>query len=119
MTTLIKNVEIVTPTNVLHRGSCLLEAGYIAYIGQEEPPADRVIDGEGGYLLAGFVDLHCHGGGDDRMLAMLLGESCEDPLGQRASDFDGFTSAMIGIAGNMSIEEGKTIDVKKYIDALR
>ncbi len=60
-----------------------------------------------------------HGGGDDRLLATILGEETKDELGQHASGFDGFTSAMIGIAGNMSIKEGKTIDVKKYIDTLR
>ncbi len=60
-----------------------------------------------------------HGGGDDRMLAMLLNEGGKDELNQRADGFDGFTSAMIGIAGNMSILEGKTIDVAKYIDTLR
>ncbi len=60
-----------------------------------------------------------HGGGDDRMLAMILGAEQRDELGQHASGFDGFTSAMIGIAANKSIAEGKTIDVKEYIDALR
>ncbi len=59
-----------------------------------------------------------HGGGDERMLKDILTNS-KDELGQHASAFDGITSAMIGIAGNMSIESNKTIDVKALIDSLR
>ncbi len=62
MSTFIKNVNIVTPTGVLTRHGCLLKDGLIAYLGTQEQSADSTVDGEGAYLLAGFIDLHCHGG---------------------------------------------------------
>ncbi len=58
----IKNVNIVTPTGVLPSSGCLIEGGYISYIGTQPQRADEVFDGKGGYLLPGFIDLHCHGG---------------------------------------------------------
>ncbi len=72
----IKNVNIVTPTEVLYGNTCLIEDGYIVYIGKEEKKADYTVEGNGGYLLAGFIDIHCHGGnGYDFMDA-----SCEEML---------------------------------------
>ena len=62
MRTLIKNVDIVTKDRVLESSACVIEDGIIASIGVTEE-CDKVIDGEGGYLLPGFIDLHCHGGG--------------------------------------------------------
>jgi predicted amidohydrolase YtcJ len=34
--------------------------GRIVYRGEEEPGADEVVDLEGGFVLPGFVDAHCH-----------------------------------------------------------
>ena len=62
MTTFIKNAKIVTPERVIERGGLLIEDGVITYVGQTEQAADEVIDAENGYLLPGFIDLHCHGG---------------------------------------------------------
>ena len=62
MRTLIKNVNIVTRTEVLEDSACVIEDGVITAVGHDEE-CDRVIDGEGGYLMPGFIDLHCHGGG--------------------------------------------------------
>lgn len=59
--TLFKNANIVTPSEVLFGYFLAYEDGYITYIGKEEIAADEVIDAEGDYLLAGFIDLHCHG----------------------------------------------------------
>ncbi len=59
-----------------------------------------------------------HGGGDERMLRDMF-ENTDDDLGRRADCFDGISSAMIGIAGNMSIKEGKAIDVKSLLASLR
>ena len=64
-------------------------------------------------------DKTSHAGGDSRLLSMIFGNVKDDPLNQSASSYDGFTSAMIGIAANMSIESGKTIDLKEYLDKLK
>jgi N-acetylglucosamine-6-phosphate deacetylase len=58
---LFKNANIVTPSGVLFGYFLAYEDSYITYIGKEEIAADEVIDAEGDYLLAGFIDLHCHG----------------------------------------------------------
>lgn len=60
-----------------------------------------------------------HGGGDERMLAMLFGDLKEDPLQQCSDSFDGVKSAIIGIAANQSIKEGKRIDVTPILDKMR
>ena len=63
MKTLIKNIDIVTRDAVLKNSLCLIEDRIIKRIGECTEDCDRVIDGEGGYLMHGFIDLHCHGGG--------------------------------------------------------
>ncbi len=60
-----------------------------------------------------------HDGGDDRMVAMLFGGLKDDPLGQCADSFDGIKSAMIGIAANKSIKEGKRIELTPILDKMR
>ena len=61
MRTVIKNVKIVTSSQVLEDCVCAYLGGVIDYIGKEMPVCDEVIDGNGNYLIPGFVDLHCHG----------------------------------------------------------
>lgn len=58
----IKNVHIVTPTGVIENGFLAYEDGIITYVGQQEQAVSSLIDGKGGYLFPGFIDLHCHGG---------------------------------------------------------
>lgn len=62
MKTLIKNTDIVLKDRVLKNSYCLIENDKITYIGSDEKSADKVVDGKNHYLLAGFIDLHCHGG---------------------------------------------------------
>ena len=62
MKTLIKNVNTVTYDAVLENSSCVIENGLITYIGYQPPICESTIDGNGGYLMPGFIDLHCHGG---------------------------------------------------------
>ncbi len=62
MKLLIKNAKVVTPTEVFNNYNCLVTDGYIDYLGIDEKSADKTLDARGGYLLAGFIDLHCHGG---------------------------------------------------------
>lgn len=61
MRTLIKNAKVVTAERVID-GCCAYTDGVIDYVGEQEVPADEIIDAEGGYLVPGFIDLHCHGG---------------------------------------------------------
>lgn len=62
MKTLIKNVNIVTRDKIIENGYCLIENDLISYVGNERVVCDTEIDGNGGYLMPGFIDLHCHGG---------------------------------------------------------
>ena len=62
MKTLIKNAKIITSTAVLKGQYLTFTDGVIDYIGTEEVAADEVIDAAGGYLVPGFIDIHCHGG---------------------------------------------------------
>ncbi|EXX89399.1 N-acetylglucosamine-6-phosphate deacetylase [Paenibacillus darwinianus] len=63
----ITNVRIVTPQGVVH-GSLSAANGRITSVYTGEERADTIkggmetIDGEGGWLLPGFVDVHVHGG---------------------------------------------------------
>lgn len=61
-TLLIKNARAVLPAGVSEPLGVLLSDGKIQAIGYEGS-ADRVLDAKGGYLMAGFVDIHVHGGG--------------------------------------------------------
>lgn len=61
-----------------------------------------------------------HGGGDMRLLDMLLRGGLADPLNQTAGSRDGTMSCMIGICANESIKTGRPVkltdllDVEKY-----
>jgi N-acetylglucosamine-6-phosphate deacetylase len=65
--TLIINARIVTENGTI-RGWILLREGKIFALGEtDQPPppesaAAQRIDGEGGWVLPGFIDLHVHGG---------------------------------------------------------
>lgn len=62
MNCVLKNVRPVTPEGTLALANVLIRDGKIADLDYKGDTRDA-IDGEGGYLLAGFVDLHLHGGG--------------------------------------------------------
>ena len=59
-----------------------------------------------------------HAGADLPMLSMLFGDA-PDKLGQCSDSFDGVKSAMIGIAANRSIREGRRIDVKEILEKMK
>ncbi|WP_028549873.1 N-acetylglucosamine-6-phosphate deacetylase [Paenibacillus sp. UNC451MF] len=69
--TYIYNVRIVTPDTTIKNGWILLSDGHIAAIGKETGSVEHartlardceVIDGQGGWMLPGFIDVHVHGG---------------------------------------------------------
>ena len=60
-----------------------------------------------------------HAGGDEKLIAMIFGNEKDDEYGQQADSYAGMVSAMIGIAANESIKTGRTIDMTKYLKALK
>lgn len=63
MTVKIINAALVLPDGVIENGAVTLKDGIIHKIGKASVECDRVYDLEGGFLLPGFIDIHCHGGG--------------------------------------------------------
>lgn len=62
--TYIRNIRAVLPDRVLPLGNVLLWDGKIAALGNGAIPADAAcVEGDGGYLFPGFIDVHVHGGG--------------------------------------------------------
>ena len=62
---LIKNAQLITPTDQLAQGWLLSRGHQISLIGSGEAPelnADQEIDAAGLTLLPGFIDVHVHGG---------------------------------------------------------
>ena len=64
MKTLIKDVTVVLSDGYIENGYAVAQDGIITDIGQGIPEGsfDTVINGDGGYLCPGFVDIHVHGG---------------------------------------------------------
>ena len=62
---LITNGTVVTPDAVLDPGWLTVRDGRITEVGAGTPmPIGlRRVDAHGGWILPGFVDIHCHGGG--------------------------------------------------------
>ena len=61
MRTLIKNGKVVTSEKVM-KGCVAFTDGVIDYVGTAPVEADEIIDAEGGFIVPGFIDIHCHGG---------------------------------------------------------
>lgn len=61
---LVTGGRIVTPEGVLDDGWVAVEDQRITGVGTGEPPtgADETVDVTGGWVVPGFVDIHCHGG---------------------------------------------------------
>lgn len=58
------HVQVVTPYEILSDRWVCAEGGLLTAIGSGAcPSGDVLVDGRGGYLLPGLVDLHVHGGG--------------------------------------------------------
>lgn len=58
----IVNVKVVLPSGILSDATVAFDNDKIIYIGKEPFKAAETFNGCGAYLLAGFVDIHCHGG---------------------------------------------------------
>ncbi len=58
-----------------------------------------------------------HGGGDPVMLEQLFApDPPTDPFERAASHVDGAASILLGIAANVSIAEGRAVNVSELID---
>lgn len=62
MRTEIFNVNIVLRDRIIENGVCAYSDGVIDYVGDVRQTADKSIDGKNAYLMAGFIDMHIHGG---------------------------------------------------------
>ncbi|MDR2626471.1 MAG: N-acetylglucosamine-6-phosphate deacetylase [Dysgonamonadaceae bacterium] len=62
----IFNGRIITPYTLIENGCVLIENGKIVDVttGNTEYSGAKVIDAQGQYISPGFIDTHCHGGGD-------------------------------------------------------
>jgi N-acetylglucosamine-6-phosphate deacetylase len=63
---LITGGRVATPEGVLDPGWVLVEDGRIGALGAGAPPTRpdaTVTDASGSWVIPGFVDIHCHGGG--------------------------------------------------------
>jgi len=65
MKILVKNTNVITPYRIIYGGSVAVQDGKIIGIYSnsdlEESTYQQVIDGQGKYLSAGFMDIHNHG----------------------------------------------------------
>jgi len=61
----IRGTTVITPEVAIAGGAVAVTGGKIGYVGVAAgaPTAAAVVELADGYLLPGFVDLHCHGGG--------------------------------------------------------
>ncbi len=75
----ISNARLVQPYNTIENATILIENGKIVEVatGDKAFPGAEQIDAKGNYVSAGFIDLHCHGGGghdfSDGTVEALLG----------------------------------------------
>lgn len=64
--TLIYNVKLILPNGVIDNGWLMMQDEQIADFGADQLPQQQadwlVLDGQGSYLLPGFIDIHVHGG---------------------------------------------------------
>lgn len=113
MRVLIKNAKIVTAGGIVSGSSVLIENGIISDIGVESV-ADKIIDAGGSWLIPGFVDIHCHGGGGYEFM-----DAAGDEIG-RIADFHlshGTTSMLATTLAASDSETKSAIDnLSKYIE---
>ncbi|GAA3615550.1 Gfo/Idh/MocA family protein [Microlunatus ginsengisoli] len=65
------------------------------------------------------VGAGAHGGGDAMLLDDVFRGAGDDPLGRAAGYLDGVRSVIVGIAGNVSLAEGRPVDTAEFGLSLR
>ena len=56
-----------------------------------------------------------HGGGDDKLIRMLIKNDIADDMGVQATSMDGAMSILIGAAANISIQNKKVVSIKDLL----
>lgn len=88
------NARLCTPEPT--EGWLQVEDGRIAALGQGQPPMTRqLVDVRHGWLLPGFVDTHCHGGGG---AALYSGDVADVVRAARSHLLQGTTSLVASVA---------------------
>ncbi len=61
----ISSARIITPVGIVENGHLVVSGSRIAGVGEGAAPegVGRVIDAAAMWVLPGFIDIHCHGGG--------------------------------------------------------
>lgn len=112
MRTLIKNAKVVTADRVM-KGCCAFTDGIIDYVGREEVEADEIIDANGGFLVPGFIDIHCHGGNNLEFM-----DAGVEGFGKIA-EFHKSHGTTTLFPTTLAADEGETLEVlenfKKYL----
>ncbi|MEV0705327.1 N-acetylglucosamine-6-phosphate deacetylase [Saccharopolyspora sp. NPDC050389] len=67
--------HVVTADGVLDRGWVQVSGGQITAVGGGPAPAGPAVDLAGRWLVPGFVDIHCHGGGGGSFTGIELDQS--------------------------------------------
>lgn len=77
---LIKNGRVLTMAGAVYeRGWVLIDQGKIAAVGEgaDGPKADRALDAEGGWIMPGLMEAHCHIGITEQKMGM-EGDDCNE-----------------------------------------
>ena len=116
---LIRNVHVLTMDDQFTEypnGWLLTNGERIAGVGDgTPPPADEVIDGGGGILLPGFVNLHCHAA---MVPFRTLGDDCPDRLRRFLFPLENeaLTPRLTRIAARYGIAEMLLAGVTAFVD---
>ena len=57
------NAKVVTPDGLVENGVVIINDGIIEKVSAIAEDGIETVDAKGNYLLPGFIDIHCHGGG--------------------------------------------------------
>lgn len=109
----IVNANVVLPDRVLETGQILMEKGRILAIGQDLPLPERCeyFDAQGLLAGPGFVDEHCHAGGDCW--------AYEDPVGMAKHHLLGGTTTLLCTIYHDIGVQGALVAMEKVRTAMR
>jgi aspartate carbamoyltransferase catalytic subunit len=106
----IRNIQLLNDNNDLIAGSIVIDKGRIIEVNPKvEPEVDEIIDGNGHFVSAGFIDVHVHLREPSTRTKMSF-EMAERKLGLHVLPFD---------AGTSSTTKGETLyDTVKTLESI-
>jgi N-acetylglucosamine-6-phosphate deacetylase len=110
----IINARIVTPGGIIEKGTILTKEGRIVYVGEEDKVPvsnETVYDAKGLIAGPGFVDIHCHGGGD--------WWSYENPAAVGVHHLRGGTTSLLCSFWRNAVEDGIQKAIKLVKDVIK